>query len=281
MHETDLDAPVAPLFPAQDNQTRPLKGLYLNAALPDHGPAGPWVYANFVTTLDGRISLLNTRTGREGVPDTIGDPRDWRLFQELACRADVLISSGRYLRDLAAGTAQDILPLGNAPAFSDLHRWRRDHAMPPQPDVAVLSASLDFDLPPALVQQGRRITVLTTHGAPADRALRIEHAGARVIRTDEGERVSGRAVVEQLHTMGYKRAYSVAGPHVLHTLVRDGVLDTLFLTWRYRLVGGTGSSVMNGPELKPPMDLQIRWLYQDLAPESAGQCFTRFDRNNP
>lgn len=278
MSDSTLSAPVAPLHPTGGCENRALKGLYLKAELPDHGRAGPWVYTNFVTSLDGRISLLNQRTGRECVPETISDPRDWRLFQELACRADVLISSGRYLRDLEAGAAQDVLPLGSSPEFADLHHWRREQGMTPQPDVAVLSASLDFIIPPMLLDQGRRITVLTTDSAPAERAHRLEKAGVQVIRTNSGGLVSGRAVIDQLNTMGYQRVYSVAGPQVFHTLARDGMVDTLFLTLRYRILGGTGSSVITGPALEPPLDLEMRWMYRDLAPEEPGQCFTRFDR---
>ncbi|MEX0872773.1 MAG: dihydrofolate reductase family protein [Aquisalimonadaceae bacterium] len=277
MSETNLSEPVARLVPHGGTETRPLKGLYLNAELPDQGRAGPWVYTNFVTTLDGRISLVDPRTGLEGVPETIGDPRDWRLFQELACRADVLIASGRYLRNLQAGTAQDVLPLGDSPAFADLLAWRHARKLPPQPDVAVVSGSLNFNIPSLFLDQGRRIIVLTTDNAPSERASRLEDAGAIVIRVNGGERVSGLGVVRALGAMGYQRVYAVAGPQVFHTLVDDDVLDTLFLTWRHRIVGGTGSTFIAGPTLRPPTDLAMRWLYQDLASASAGQCFARFD----
>jgi len=50
------------------------------------------------------------------VPDSVANPRDWRLFQELAAQADVLVMSARHLRELAAGAAQDSLRLSDAPA---------------------------------------------------------------------------------------------------------------------------------------------------------------------
>jgi len=61
------------------------------------------------TQLDGRIAVPHpTRPGLT-VPETIANDRDWRLFQELAAQADLIISSGRYLRDWADGRAQEIL----------------------------------------------------------------------------------------------------------------------------------------------------------------------------
>ena len=43
------------------------------------------------------------------VPKATSNERDWRLFQELAVQADIIISSGRYLRDYAEGQTQEIL----------------------------------------------------------------------------------------------------------------------------------------------------------------------------
>lgn len=278
MRSDDFSHPVARLFPPEPTGPAPLLGLYLHADLPDRGRCGPWVYSNYVTTLDGRISLVDQRTGVEGVPDTIADPRDWRLFQELACRADVLIASGRYMRNLHAGTAQDVLPLGESEAFEDLRAWREAHGLSPQPDVAVVSASLDFSIPPVFIRQQRRIVVLTAGSPPPQRIQALEDTGARVIRVNAGDRVSGAKAINCLGNLGYRRVYAVAGPQVLHTLVSDDALDTLFLTLRHRLVGGTGSSILSGSALAPPMDLTMRWLYQDLTPDAVGQCFSRFDR---
>jgi len=280
MSATDIDDPILQLLPAGglDHAGRPLRGLYLNAELPVSGRSGPWVYSNFVSTLDGRISVKDEASGIEGVPPAIADPRDWRLFQELACRADVLLTSGRYLRDLKAGQAQDILPLASGPGFADLHQWRARHAMTAQPDVAILSASLDFSIPPLFAEQGRQLTVLTTDGAPVEGAERLRAAGVRVMRVGGGNRVCGKAAVAGLNGLGYRRIYSVTGPYVFHSLAEADVLDTLFLTWRHRIIGGTGSTFNSGPTLIPPVDMQLQSLYQDLAPGSAGQCFARFDR---
>ncbi|SEO52136.1 RibD family protein [Aquisalimonas asiatica] len=270
-------APVHPLYPDAGSPV-PLQRLYLEAPLPDQGRFGPWIYGNFVATLDGRIALAHPETGRLGVTESIGDARDWRLFQELAARADVLITSGRYLRDLRLGTAQDVLPLSSREPFADLLEWRVRHGYPRQPDVAVLSATLDFQLPEALFRQGRRVTVLTGALAGDEAVQRHEQDGARVIRVSSGDAVDGGDVARALGDMGYRRAYSVTGPYVLHALMRAGALDGLFLTQRHRIVGGEHySTITEGPVLTPPADLRLQWLYLDAATETApGQQFARF-----
>ncbi|MCH8503023.1 MAG: dihydrofolate reductase family protein [Ectothiorhodospiraceae bacterium] len=259
--------------------TRPLRGLYLEAELPCSGRLGPYVYGNFVTTMDGRISLMDGETGQERVPGTIADPRDWRLFQELAARADVLLTSGRYLRDLKAGTAQDILPLGSDAGFADIHAWRARQALSPQPDIAVISSSLEFRVPELFAEQGRQVHVLTTRDAPGAREHSLRDQGANVLRVGAGSRVAGDAVVAMLGSMGYRRVYSVTGPWGFHSLVEAGALDSLFLTWRQRLVGGTGfSTILSGPPLSPPADFSLHWMYRDLEPVSADQLYLRLDR---
>lgn len=281
MNQRNHDAPVLPLYP-QPGSPQALCGLYRDMDLPEQGRWGPWVYGNFVTTLDGRIALADPDTGTLGVTASIGDDRDWRLFQELAARADILVSNGRYLRDLRLGKAQDVLPLSSAPAYEDLHTWRRDQGMAPQPDVAVLSTTLDFQIPDALFRQGRRVLVLTTTQAPDSERARHEADGAEVIATNDGSGVNGGDAAAALGTRGYGRAYVITGPEVMHALVAAGALDALFLTQRHRLVAGSPyRTIMEGQTLTPPADWRLESLYLDTATDRAEQQFARFTLESP
>lgn len=258
-----------------------LEGLYLDHPLVSSERAERlFVYGNFVMSLDGRIAIAHPPDGHQSVPSTTANPRDWRLFQELAGHADVLISSGRYLRDLAAGQAQDALPVGSARAFSDIHRWRRHESLAAQPDVVFLSEDLDFPLPQALLQQGRTIRIFTVDTPPSAPLVELAAKGVSVERFPGSGRIDGSDVVARLTALGYRRAYCVAGPQVLHTLVSAGCLDTLFLTTVHRLLGGQGfATIMQGPLLDAPVDYRLRWLYYDAAtPAGAGQTFARYDR---
>ena len=58
-----MQTPVTRLFPSPGEQ-HPLEGLYLQHQLQTRGqPGQPFVYSNFITTLDGRIAIgVNNRT---------------------------------------------------------------------------------------------------------------------------------------------------------------------------------------------------------------------------
>lgn len=274
------DADLTRLFP-QPAESRALKGLYLDTPLVTPEQADRcFVYGNYVTSLDGRISMVRPEDGREVVPASIANPRDWRLFQELAGHADVLITSGRYLRDLRAGHAQDVLPVGSADAFADIRSARRERGLRPQPDVAVLSASADFPVPPALLEQGRRVHVFAPESAPTANLEARRAEGASLETVPTGTRVGGRHIASRLSALGYRRVYCVTGPYVLHSLVSDDVLDALFVTSVHRLIGGDRfATVLEGPALNPAADFHLTSMYYDpSAPEGAGQTMARYDR---
>lgn len=267
------------LFP-QPAVSVPLRGCYLGAEVRPEGTSGLSFYANFVTSLDGRISIVDPDSAEEAVPSATANPRDWRLFQELAAHADVLITSGRYLRQFAAGTAQDVLPIGGGDDYADIREWRRARGLRPQPDVAVLSASLDFAVPDLLLRQRRRVHVFTGAGVPAVRGRRLVADGVTVTVMDDDGRVSGRAVQLALADLGYRRAYCVTGPRVLHTFVAAGLVDTLFVTTVHSLIGGEAfSTIVEGPSLSPPADYALTSLYLDNSgPRGGTQTFARYDR---
>lgn len=258
----------------------PLQGLYLQVEVPPPDWRGQaFVYSNFVASIDGRIALADPAPGVTRVPDTIANPRDWRLFQELAAHADLLLSSGAYLREFAAGQAQDGLPVSSKPPYADLIAWRRSQGYPAQPDVAVFSNSLDFALPPDWLQEKRRVFVLTTASPDSGAARQLTAAGVSVV-SFSGSSVSGNAAVDFLTGQGYRRIYSVGGPHVLRTLLADDVLDTLFLTTVHRLVGGSGApGILEGAPLSMPADFRLSTLYYDPhSHDGTGQTFARYDR---
>ena len=153
---------VLELFP-EAGRPRALEGLYRDAPL-TRKSSGPFVYTNFITSLDGRIALDDT-DGQHRVPSAIANPRDWRLFQELAAHADVIVTSGRYLRDLNLGQAQDHLPVSEADAFEDLRRWRLERGLSAQPDIAILSYGLSFVLPDSAAPPGAQDPYLCRRAA--------------------------------------------------------------------------------------------------------------------
>lgn len=271
---------VTQLFPLPP-QDLPLHGLYLGH---DVRPAAdlldrPFVYANFVASLDGRIAVPGPTGSGMVVPKQVANSRDWRLFQELAVQADVVISSGRYLRDYASGHAQEILRVYDDPQFADLAQWRVQQGLSPQPDIAVISASLDFPIPEALLAGGRRVVIFTTEQADRQRVRDLEaRAGQVVVAGDSA--VTGDRLVQAMAGLGYRTVYSASGPKVLHLLLAAGVLDRLYLTLAHRLLGGDlFSSIVEGPLLAPAVGMRLHTACYDAAAlDGLGQMFLCYQR---
>lgn len=259
---------------------RPLKGTYLSHALrqPSVSTNRAFVYANFVTSLDGRIAIPHPTKPGLMVPQQVANPRDWRLFQELAAQADLIISSGRYLRDWAEGRAQEILQADD-PEFADLKGWRLAQGLSPQPDLAVISGSLDFPIPEVLTAGGRKVVVFTTANPDPTRVRQIEATAGQVFVAGE-RRVTGDRLVRQLIELGYRTIYSAAGPQVLHLLLAGGVLDRLYLTQANRLLGGNPyAGIVEGELLEPTYGMKLNTVYFDpQGLDGLGQLFVSYDR---
>jgi riboflavin biosynthesis pyrimidine reductase len=275
----NMDGSVFRLYPLPGEE-RPLKGLFLADDLRQYGRRSgrPFVYGNYVTSLDGRIAVKHpTRPGMM-VPKNTANERDWRLFQELAAQADLIISSGRYLRDWADGRAQEILRV-DEPEFADLREWRTQQGLSPQPDIAIISGSLRFPIPEVLTAAGRKLLVFTTAGADPERVAEIEaRAGKVIVAGDKG--VEGGRMIEAVAELGYSTLYNSTGPKVHHLLLADGVMDRLYLTLAHRILGGAPfSSVVEGELLDPAADMTLHAAHYDpVALDGLGQLFLSFDR---
>lgn len=146
------------------------------------------------------------------LPQAITNDRDWRLFQELAAQADIIISSGRYLRDWANGNAQEILQVDN-PRCADLRDWRQNRGLPPQADIAIVSHSLRFPIPDVLTANGRKVVVFTTANPDPIRVKEIESHAVQVIVAGK-DSVDGTTMVQHMTDLDYQTIYSGAGPQI-------------------------------------------------------------------
>jgi riboflavin biosynthesis pyrimidine reductase len=283
--QKDEGQSVLRLFPAPAERV-PLRGLYLGERLgPPAARARPFVYANFIASLDGRISLPHPRTAKRTVPAAMANPRDWRLFQELAARADALVTSGRYVRDLPRGVSTRSFPVSAKPEHADLLDWRRAHGLPAQPAVVIVTASLD--LPPlrALAEAGRSVYVATGAAADSRKSARVESEGARVLRAGAGTRAEGGTLIEALAREGRRNIAVIGGGEVLNALIVDDAVDRLYLTLACRLLGGLSfDTLLTGPALEPAARFRLKALHYDAAEgdgSNVEQIFAILDRGAP
>ena len=258
---------VRSLLPAL-SELQPLEGLYLNLNL--HRQAGEGemlIYANFIASLDGRISRYNEETGDYEVPKSLANARDWRLYQELAAQSDILITSARYFRQLSKGTAQDMLPVGNG--FDDLKQWRINQGLKAQPDVAIVSNSLEIPASAIDMLESRAVHVFTSRQAPERKRAELEGLGVSVTTAGEST-VEGALLKQGLIAAGYRSGYMIAGPAVHSTLIHAGVLDRLFLTTRFTLLGSEKThGFFEGEDVAP----ELMNLYLD---DEGEQMFAQY-----
>lgn len=266
-----LTGRVRRLFPP-DGGERPLAGLYLAHDLNARASNGrPFVYTNFISSLDGRISWKNPQGLRE-VPPACANPHDLRLFHELTAQADVLVTSSRHLRAIADGRGGGMLTFGAA--ADELTAWRRGRGLPPYPRIVAVSANLRLPERDRLPEELGEIMVLCWGEAitgPEGYHTRI---------CGPGPGIDGNALVDALGG-DCRSVCSVAGPSVHSALLRAGRLDRLYLTIAQVLLAGSEfDTLTRGPQLDPAAGLGLAEMWMDAAePRGAGQLLTVFDRN--
>ena len=278
-----MQASITRLYPDPGNELQ-LEGLYLDHRLQTRGsPGRPFIFSNFITTLDGRIAIAAAGRSTHIVPGATTNPRDWRLYQELAGQADLLITSGRFFRQTVVGEAQDSLPVSNEETYADIRDWRIEQGLSPQPDIAILSASLDIPLAALEPYRHRKLIVITGEKADQQRIATLKDNNIEVIFAGPDKQVDGRAMVTALAMQNYQSIYSIAGPAVFHTLLVTGAIDRLYLTIAQQLLGGDGyDTLTRGALLDPVRGMQLVQLYHDPhSPEGAGQMFCVFEPGLP
>jgi riboflavin biosynthesis pyrimidine reductase len=264
------------LFPAP-HAVLPLEGLYLAHELhrlPDRDGT-PFLYTNFISSLDGRISSRNPVTGLRDVPPEIANAHDWRLFLELAAQADVLLTTARHLRSLVHGRHQELFAMG---ANRELAAWRCDRHLSAQPAIAALSEGLDIPVDAVRAIYDGPLLVITGRHAPASRVAAIRAAGIEVLQLPTASALEGQGLAQALSARGYRSIYSIAGPRVTHALLAAGVIGRLYLTFAQVALGGRDFDTLTlGDSLAPPRACTLQELYLDSQlPAGAGQLFATF-----
>ena len=257
-----------------------LRGLYLGHRLHLLGVPGlPFVYGDFVTSLDGRIALRDGVNGLSRLPRVLTSDSDLRLLLELHAQADCLITHGEYLRAIAEKRLDDILQVGTVPGHEDLASWRQTQGLRAQPAICVASASLNFPFPDSASRHQQQVFIAT--GARSDTARRgeLERAGYEVVIAGEGSYVEGKPLVRVLAQKGFRTAFLLAGPRMLETMLRDQVLARLYVTVTHRLLGGVNfRSMIEGPELLQAGRLNLAALFLDhKSSNGTGQFFAQFE----
>jgi len=196
-------------------------------------PAGRWVRASMVATVDG------AGVGPDGRSGSISTPADFELFVALRNSCDVIV--------VGAGTAR-----------AEGYRPPRSARLA----VVTRSARLDPTLPfIADAPEGAPPIVLTC--ATADRAA-LEGRAEVVVCGDD--RVDLGAALEALESRGLRHVVVEGGPSLLGDLLAADLVDEVDLQVTPLLAGGGAARVVSGGALPhPPAHLHLAHVLTDGA----------------
>ena len=265
------------LFPQPSKQCE-LKNLYLH----QHGwyrtrQTKTVVVANFLTSLDGRIAVSQDASLHPKPPKSLTSEEDFRLFLELYAQADCLITHGGYLRALAENKLGNILQLPKRSKFKDLHTWRKMQGLAANPDVVIASASLDFPTHASMNKHGQRIYIATGQKANPDKCKMWQQRGYEVLFAGKSNFVEGVSLIQALAERNYQHVYLIAGPKMLHTMLKDQQLDKLYVSNSHQLLGGETFRTLLDGEVLTQCRLQLNSLFYDTASENdCGQFFSSY-----
>jgi riboflavin-specific deaminase-like protein len=227
------------LWPAP---TEPLDEAALRAAYePDR--SRPWLRVNFVTSLDGAVSV-------EGRSHGLSSPVDKRVFALLREQADAVLVGAGTVRAERYGPAR-LDPAAQA---------RRVAAgRPPHPTLVVVSGSLDLEPTGRPLREAPvRAIVLTHDAAPADRrATLAEVADVVACGAEEVDLTAGLA---ELRARGLGQVLCEGGPRLFDELLAADLVDELCLSVAARLVGAGPQRIVTGTGRPAPMVLRPELL---------------------
>jgi 5-amino-6-(5-phosphoribosylamino)uracil reductase len=214
-------------------------GLRLGELAP---PDRPYLVLNMAATADGRVAI-----GGRSAP--VAGSADRALFHELRTQADAVMAG--------AGTAR-VERYRKVTKTDELREKRSREGVAPEALAVLVSGSLDLPADLPLFQDpGSRVVIVTASSeslgdvaaevtyfrqsgdelAPAMRALRVDY--------------------------GVRSVLCEGGPHLNSALLREGLVDELFLCVSPRIAGEPNEPAsVEGIALPSPIDLDLVTLHE-------------------
>jgi 5-amino-6-(5-phosphoribosylamino)uracil reductase len=216
-------------------------------ALGDRAPAHrPYTIANFVSSVDGRVSVDGGSTG-------LGDAGDKAIFRSLrGCADAVLAGTGTIGAEHYGALARD-------PAVAAL---RGRLGLAAQPALVTISRHGAIPAMPLLQDPGSRLIAYVGPDveAPGDARAEVE-----LVRRDPAQLTMSAVLGDLRARHGVRLLLCEGGPSIFGDLVGEGVCDELFLTLGARLVGGGGGAITRHLALDRPLDVTLLWALSQEA----------------
>lgn len=206
-------------------------------SFPESKGARPYVYANFVSTLDGVVSF-DVQGQAGGGTISGGDAGDRFIMGLLRASADAIMVGAATLAPVPVASLW--LPESVCPEARDLYHAYRGTRPPPL--LVIVSGSGRVDLERAVFRTRERRALILTYAAGAEQLARAgagDLPGLEVRALPSGNMgLAAGAMLELLASeYGVRRLLHEGGPTLVGEFLRAGALDELFLTLAPRLAG--------------------------------------------
>lgn len=201
----------------------------------------PWVRVNFVSSLDGAVTVQGSSRG-------LSAPVDQRVLGLIRDLSDVvLVGVGTAMAEGYRGIKRTEVRAGR----------RERHGLSEIPPIALVTAhaSLPPDSP-LLTDTVVPPIVLTTEAAPAQRRAELADAGADVVVTGDSE-VDLRVALDALAERGLRRIGCEGGPRLFGSLIDQDLVDELCLTLSPLLASGDAGRIAAGAGAEPPRRMRL------------------------
>jgi riboflavin biosynthesis pyrimidine reductase len=211
----------------------------------DASEARPYTLANFVASADGSVTF-------EGRSRSLGDDGDRAMFHALREHVDGVVAGTGTLRAERYGRI-----LGK----KERRQRRIDNGRTPEPLACVITRSGDLPLDiPLFAEPEAEVVVFSPVQPPLDGVaahVHVEHYDAAA------ERPLTQIMGLLRQQYGVRSLLCEGGPTLFGLLLREQLVDELFLTLAPKLSGGsTGPTMATGTPLAELAPLQIRWLLE-------------------
>ena len=207
-----------------------VKDVYRDISFPKQRER-PYVLINMVSSLDGKAAI-------EGKAGSIGGPADRAVMRNLRALTDAVMIGAGTLRAEKLSLA---VP-------ENLAQTREAHGLDPQPLAILVTETGDVPLQTNLLGLlPDNLLILASPETPQARLTALSsYASVEVVLDLNSalEALKGRYGVDVLLVEG--------GPALNHALVRNGLVDELFLTLAPKLLGGErpkALTILEGPSL--------------------------------
>jgi riboflavin-specific deaminase-like protein len=201
----------------------------------------PWVKVNFVSSVDGAVSVGGRSKG-------LSDPNDKKIFRLGRGLADVvLVGAHTALIERYRSVQPAEIP----------GELRAELGLAPVPPIAVVSRRASIEPTSPLVTEAVTPTILfTAESVPAQRRAALVDAGADVVVVGDDE-VNLVDVLAELDRRGLRRVCCEGGPQLFGSMIAADLVDELDLTVAPLLAGGDSSRIAVGPLPGEPVRMRL------------------------